>query len=196
MRIKQSTIRDRHIRLANDEVNLLGPSLVLRDCVIDSSSSARNLSISETVMHRCTFNSKRKLINSQWCDVKLHGCKFTGKYSGCDFGWQETNNGDDEIKDCDFSETILDGCRFMNCSPCSIVFPKWPCFTVVLPIERTKDILSVNWPDDLGIFMEVIADSPLGTTASTGHARSLVRRLGGREEDFKELLKELGGVIM
>ena len=65
------------------------------------------------------------------------------------------------IEDCDFTEARLDGCRIMGCDPATLRFPKWPCFTILDPIGRARELDSVQWPGRFGaVVIEDLYDQP------------------------------------
>ncbi|MFY0582461.1 pentapeptide repeat-containing protein [Cystobacter fuscus] len=85
-----------------------------------------------------------------WVLASLKGCRFKGNLSDCDFGhWPGYAPGWEHgsIEDCDFTEARLDGCRIMGCNPATVRFPKWPCFTILDPVQNSRALRSATGPD-------------------------------------------------
>lgn len=194
--LEHRSIDNESIILDNSVVHFLGPKLTLTTCTVDLRLSGRQLAIVEAELVDCHIKVRRTLKNFPWCDASLRGCRFTGTLSGHDFGhWPDLYAPNGGIRDCDFSAAILDGCRFIECDIDSITLPTWPCFTIINPIARAADMLAIQWPGRLGILGEIYADSPPpGIVAVTHHAPTLVKGLGGTEEELKKALDSLGDV--
>ena len=139
----------------------LGENLTLRNCTLVTKVASRNLFIDRVRFIDCTFEVKQQLTNyQQWIRASLERCRFKGLFSGNDFGhWPEYGSQPEyqfgSIEDCDFSEARLSGCRIMGCDPSTLRFPKWPCFTILDPVGRGRELLSAPWP---GTFRPVDLD--------------------------------------
>ncbi|HYO74764.1 MAG TPA: pentapeptide repeat-containing protein, partial [Archangium sp.] len=199
---------DRH--LENERLELtdkgtlyfLGRNLTLKNCTLVLKVAARNLFIREVQFIECTVEVKQELKNHQdWITASLKGCRFKGRLSGCDFGhWPEYLDEPKyklgAIEDCDFSEAILDGCRFMGCDPSTLRFPKWPCFTILDPIGRASELLRVKWP---GIFGDVtvanLHKQPRATTAVTLLAPAMAKRQETTPEALKAVIEQFDFIV-
>jgi hypothetical protein len=84
----------------------------------------------------CTIRAMKLLRNFQdWTSVRLIGCTLFGRFIGNDFGhWSLEGHGgygiDGRVEDCDFSQTLLDGVRFLNVDMSRVKLPGWPHFIV------------------------------------------------------------------
>ncbi|WNG44644.1 pentapeptide repeat-containing protein [Archangium minus] len=199
-------IEDREI--ANERLELtdknslyfLGPNLSLRNCTVTLKVSARNLIIVGARFIDCTFEVKQELKNhQQWVKASLKGCRFKGRLTGCDFGhWPDYGTGWEHgaIEDCDFTEARLDGCRIMGSDPATIRFPKWPCFTLLDPIGRARELNSVQWP---GGFRPIIVEGqyrdPPCTMAVTFYAPSLAKRRETSEEALRVVVEQFDCIV-
>ena len=161
---KNQEIENERLELTDkNSLYYLSTNLTLKNCTVVLKVSAKNLIINQARFINCTFEVKQELKNHQdWITAHLKGCRFKGRLSGCDFGhWPEYGNEPEfqqgSIEDCDFTEARLDGCRFMGCDPHSLRYPKWPCFTILDPIRRAPELLSVKWP---GSFRPILVDVP------------------------------------
>ena len=178
----------------------LGPNLSLRNCTVILKVSARNLIIVGARFIDCTFEVKQELKNhQQWVKASLKGCRFKGRLIGCDFGhWPDYGTGWEHgaIEDCDFTEARLDGCRIMGSDPATIRFPKWPCFTILDPIGRARELNSVQWP---GGFRPIIVEGqyrdPPCTRAVTFYAPALARRRESTEEAFRAVVEQFDCIV-
>ena len=196
--------------LINDRVEVthksahyfLGPNLTLRDCTIVLQVSARRLFIDSARFIGCTFEVKQELKNYQgWVAASLKGCRFKGRLSGCDFGyWPKVSNLPEGlhgfIEDCDFTEARMDGCRIMGCDPRTLRLPKWPCFTILDPIERAAELCRAPWPEHFGaVVIEDLRTQPAGTRAMIDHAPTLAKRFGTTPEALKPILDTFDCVL-
>ncbi|WNG60180.1 hypothetical protein F0U59_39800 [Archangium gephyra] len=183
-----------------DSLYFLGPNLTLHNCTVALKVPARRLHILGAQFIDCSFEVKQELKNHQeWVFASLKGCRFKGRLSGCDFGrWpgyaDRWEHG--AIEDCDFSEAILDGCRFMGCDPSTLRFPKWPCFTILDPIGRAPELLRVQWP---GIFGDVtvanLHKQPRATTALTLFAPAMAKRQETTPEALRAVIEQFDFIV-
>ncbi|WP_434385600.1 hypothetical protein [Melittangium boletus] len=199
-----------HKDLQNERVQLtskgalyfLGPKLTLRDCEVVLKVSGRNLLIRGAHFIDCTIEVKQELKNHQdWVSATLKGCRFKGRMSGCDFGYSpefvsDAKFGVGVIEDCDFTEARLDGCRFMGCDPSTLRFPTWPCFTVLDPIQRSRELARLPWPGNISsIVMAGHVRDPSATVAVTYHAPTLAKESGTTAEAIRAVLDTCTGVL-
>jgi hypothetical protein len=178
----------------------LGSNVTFRNCTLVLKVSGRNLIFDqETRFINCTFEVKQELKNHQeWVLASLKGCRFKGRLSGCEFGrWPGYSNGWEHgaIEDCDFTEARLDGCRFHGCDMRTLRLPKWPCFTILDPLGRSRELAAMDWPGDVSIIMEGHAREPPSTVAVTWHALTLAKENGTTPEAIKAVLEKLDFII-
>jgi hypothetical protein len=185
-----------------DSLYFLGPNLTLRNCTVILKVPARRLHLLGARFIDCTFEVKQELKNyQQWIRASLKGCRFKGHLTGCDFGhWPEYGSEPEyqqgSIEDCDFTEARLDGCRFIGCDPATLRFPKWPCFTFLDPIGRSRELNSVQWP---GSFRPIVVDGPYrdppATMAVTCFAPTEAKRHDTTPEAFKALIEKFDCIL-
>jgi hypothetical protein len=180
----------------------LGSNLTLRNCTLVLKVPTRNLHIDGVHFINCTFEVKQELKNhQQWVAASLKGCRFKGRLSGCDFGyWPEYMSlpgyQHGSIEDCDFSEARLGGCRFHGCDTSTLRFPKWPCFTILDPIGRSRELNSVQWPGRFGpVVVEDLHDQPPSTKALTFFAPGEAKRYGTTAEELKAVLEKFDCIV-
>jgi len=183
-------------------IYFLGRNLTLKNCTLVLKVAARNLFIRDVRFIGCTFEVKQELKNHQdWIRASLEGCRFKGRFSGCDFGhWPEYGSEPEyqfgSIKDCDFTEARLDGCRIMGSDPATLRFPKWPCFTILDPIGRAHELNSVQWPGDFRpSYVEGRYKDPPSTRAVTFYAPTLARRRETTEEAFRSVIEQFDCIL-
>jgi hypothetical protein len=192
--VEDKEIANERLELTDkNSLYFLGPNLSLRNCTVILKVSARNLIIVGARFIDCTFEVKQELKNhQQWVKASLKGCRFKGRLTGCDFGhWPDYGTGWEHgaIEDCDFSEAQLDGCRFHGCDPATLRFPKWPCFTFLDPIGRSRELNSVQWPGRVGpVVIESLYKQPPSTVALTEHALSVAKQFDTTPEELKAAL--------
>lgn len=196
-RLQDQTIENAEIVLTNEHVNCLGPNLLLKDCRLILKTSARGLILAQPQLIGCRIEAKKRFVNCQeWPHSHLINCTFVGKFHGNDFGNWPGDEFPGSLQDCDFSEAILDGCRFLDCDVESITFPKWPCFTILFPRTRMDEILALNWPGDHLRWASDLGRPPEFTVAVSDYAPEKVKHYGGTEEELRQTLERLGGVII
>ncbi len=151
---EERELEGERLELADKQGNYyLGPDLTLRRCTLVLRVAARWLSIRPTRLIDCGVEVKQELKNFSWTCASLKGCRFKGRMTGNDFGpWR--NNGKDwefgSVEDCDFTEARLSNCRFHGCDMRTVRLPRWPCFTILDPIGRSRELNSVQWPRRFG----------------------------------------------
>ncbi|PTL77071.1 hypothetical protein [Vitiosangium sp. GDMCC 1.1324] len=180
----------------------LGRNLTLRNCTLVLKVPASRLFIREVRFIDCAFEVKQELKNHQdWIKASLTGCRFKGRLTGCDFGhWPEYGSEPEyqlgSIENCDFSEARLEACRIMGSDPATIRFPKWPCFTILDPIGRARELNSVQWPGRVGpIVIETLSTEPPGTVALTEHALSIAKRFDTTPEELRAVIEKFDCII-
>jgi hypothetical protein len=193
--LEDKVLENERLELHPGVVYFLGPGLTLRNCTLVFRVSARNLIIPGARFTGCTFDIKKELKNFGLEHAFLEGCKFTGRLSGNDFGQWPDSPRPGHIQDCDFSAAQLDGCRFLACDTSTIRFPSWPCFTLLNPIQRARELSAAPWPGDIGpVVMSNFEDRPPTTMAITYSAPALAKRYGTTPEAIKAILETLDGV--
>jgi hypothetical protein len=199
--IENKEIENERLELTDkNSLYYLGPDLLLRNCTITLKVSARNLIITGARFIDCTFEVKQELKNhQQWVFASLKGCRLKGRFLGCDFGhWPDYSEraSHGSIEDCDFSEARLDACRIMGCDPATIRFPKWPCFTILDPIGRARELNSIQWPGGFcPIRVEGQYRDPPSTTALTFYAPALAKRRETTEDAFLAVIKQFDCIL-
>jgi len=178
----------------------LGAGLTLRHCTVVLKVSGRNLFLAGSRFIDCTFEVKQELKNhQQWVKASLEGCRFKGRLSGCDFGhWPDYGTGWEHgaIADCDFTEAVLDGCRFHGCDPSTLRLPKWPCFTFLDPIGHSQELNRVQWPGRFGpVVVEDLHDQPPSTRALTYFAPGEAKRYDTTPEALKAVIETFDCIL-
>jgi hypothetical protein len=178
----------------------LGPNLTLRNCTLVLKVSARDLYYDGAHLIDCTLEVKQELKNhQQWLYAALEGCRFKGRMSGCDFGrWPGYAKGWERgsIQNCDFTEALLDGCRFHGCDARTLRFPSWPCFTILDPIRRSQELSRVQWPGRFGsVVVEDLQNDPPSTVAVTFSAPAQAKWFGFKPEEFKPVLEKFDFIV-
>jgi hypothetical protein len=195
--LQNKTLENERIELGGKDSYYLGPNLTLRSCTVVLKVSAKALTINKARFIDCRIEAKKALNNFYWLDAFITKCHFTGKFIGSDFGNLPSHfDPEGGIEHSDFSEAILDGCRFIGCDSSTIKFPRWPCFTILDPVGRLAKLKAVRWPGDADILVENIADFPPSTAAVTYLATAIEKELDAGQEELRAVLEKLGNVIM
>lgn len=194
IRLKNQIIEGQTIELRGTDPVFLGPDLELVDCKIVCRLSAKNLILNKVVFKGCHFESKKQLKNMRFTNARISGCKFSGKFSGCDFGTIKKGFGN--IVDSDFSESILDGCRFFSSKSENIKFPTWPNYTIIRPDFNSNKLLGVDWPDEIAFVMADCTKDAEELYAISDYAPIIVKEYGSSEESLKERLVKLSEFVV
>ncbi|HLM44136.1 MAG TPA: hypothetical protein VK458_09720 [Myxococcaceae bacterium] len=200
---KNQEIENERLELTDkNSLYYLSTGLTLRHCTVVLKVPASRLIIKQATFIDCTFEVRQELKNHQdWICASLKGCRFKGRLTGYDFGhWPEYGSDPwyqhGSIEDCDFTEACLDGCRFMGCDPATLRFPKWPCFTFLEPIGRSRELNSIQWP---GSFRPIVVDGPYrdppSTRAVTCFAPTEAKRNDTTPEEFKAIIEKFDCIL-
>jgi hypothetical protein len=194
--LSDQTIKNQEIILTNDQVNYLGHNLILENCRLIIRASARNLVIARTKLINCTVLVRRKLFNFGWYDAWLEGCTFEGKMIGNDFGHWTELDPEGGIVDCDFSNAMIDQCRFSNCDMNTIRLPEWPCITFLSPGMNAPQLLNIVSPVDLRFTVEGLVAQVEKVVAVTKYAATVLKYTEGTEDDLKTILEQFDFIRM
>lgn len=195
MRINNKNLNRVDIVLDNLEVHSLGPELCINECQLIVNSSARGIIIAGLKMSGGTFKQKVRLSNFHFQKASFTAVHFSGKFSGCDFGVWEPN-GYGEIVDCSFYEANLDGCRFLNCDPNRIRFPRWPCFTLTNPQAAREFVLSRYWSSSLFNLLRILIEEDPRCVAICFDGSKLAKKDNVVLSEFKKEILAIPGVVI
>ncbi len=195
--LEDTEIENERLELNAGTIYFLGPNLTLRNCTLVLKVPARDLIIPQAQFINCTIDIKKELKNLRWEHATIKGCRLTGRLSGNDFGrWPYSREAPGSIEDCDFTEARLDGCRFMGCDPATLRFPKWPCFTILDPIGRSRELNSVQWPGTFGsVTVEGLSTQPPRTVAVTLFAPAMAERRKTTPEELKAVIEKFDCIL-
>jgi hypothetical protein len=197
IQFQNQVVEDRQLDLSNKEAYYLGPDLTLRRCTVTLDLNASALTINRVRFLDCHIEAKKALRSFYWLNAFLSGCTFAGEFRGSDFGnWPSHFDPEGGIEHCDFSAATLDGCRFIGCDASTLLFPSWPCFTILNPVDRLEELQAAHWPGDADILVENIADFPPNTAAVTYLATAVEQELDADLEELRAVLEHLGGIYM
>lgn len=193
--LRDQAVEQATLVLTDHELNMLGPNLTVSKCDVSLRLDSKSLMVFNVTFVDCDIAAKRKLNNFLWHSASIQRCRFHGRFVGNDFGRRTSGYGEyGGINQCDFSDAILEGCRFFDCDVTTIVFPKWPCFTLLDPYsdDNLVQMASFDWPSHLGTWMRSYTSfpAPTGTAAITECATQLTR-FGVSEEEIKTAVTRL-----
>ncbi|WP_434386784.1 hypothetical protein [Melittangium boletus] len=176
-----------------------GPNVTLRGCTLVTNISARWLHLVSGTLSDCSIQAKSELKTLSWAAMKVRGCRFKGRFSGNDFGFRE--DVDERwraggIEDCDFSEAVLNGCRFFNCDMRTIQLPRWPCFTFLDARRHATELARRAWPGSFDSVIRTVCDPPTGTVASAWHAPTIAKKSGTTVDELRAVLETAPGLFM
>ena len=126
-------------------------------------------------------------------------CRFHGVFSGVDFGRAHDVERDGDfggVENCDFTDATLDGCRFVNVDVSTLRFPSWPHVVIVDPYKRAADVEAMQWPGQLGLYMQGCTSRPESFKAAVLHVPSLASLVKCTEEEIKAAFEKFGGLAM
>jgi hypothetical protein len=194
--LEEKELENERLELGAGTIYFLGPRLTLRNCALVLRVPARNLIIPEARFLQCTIDVKKELKNFHWEHAILKGCRFTGRLTSNDFGrWPYSERAPGSIEDCDFTEARLDECRFVGCDIHTLKLPSWPCFTLLEPARRSRELSAIAWPGTMGIAINGFARYPESTAAITYWAPSVAKWAGTTVVEIRTVIERLDGVI-
>jgi hypothetical protein len=189
MNIKDKKIEGELLELASGEGHILGPNLELLNCVIVCFSSQRGIAFAGVKMRGGEFIQKNRLIDMHFNRVSFQGVKFLGEYVGCDFGnWDDKNQS---VNYCDFIDSYLHNCRFINCDITNISIPTWPFFSIINPYNVKSDVTSLEFPNKLKEILEIYTDNDIECVAIVADARIIANDIGSTVEDVRNYLNKI-----
>ncbi|MFY0526114.1 pentapeptide repeat-containing protein [Archangium gephyra] len=197
---KDEEMEGQRLDLADRQgIYFLGPNLTLRRCTMVLRVPGRWLHILPTRFIDCAIEVKQELKNCAWACASLKGCRFTGRMANCDFGpWTDYTAGweNGAVEDCDFTEARLSNCRFHGCDMRSLRLPPWPCFTILDPIGRLRELNSVQWPDQFGrIIIKNFYKHPPSTVALTYHAPTVAKQYDTTEAELRAVVEKFDFIV-
>jgi hypothetical protein len=193
-RIENQRLENESLTFDAKQIVMLGPNLTLSHCRVVLSTTQSQFGIMALVhFEMCQIQAKRKLVNFQgWSNASLTGCTFCGHFSGNDFGGKEDTPY--MVKNCDFSHSILAGCRFFHCVPETLVFPKWPCYVIVNPNEVAAGLRAQNVEGPLRRWAKLLGWDEGQLRLVVEHWPNVAKYLKVDEAEIKALLSEIPGV--
>jgi hypothetical protein len=193
--LENTEITQERFEWGSGVICFLGPNLTLRNCTLVLGMSARDLIIPQARFIDCTFIIKKQLKNFRWDTAHLQGCHFKGRFSGNDFGEWPSEPRKGSLVDCDFSGAHLNTTRFLSCDASTLRFPSWPCFTILEPARRWRELQALHWPGKYGpVIGNSFAKNPPSTVAMTYSAPELAKFCETTPEAIKALVENLDDV--
>ena len=170
-KLSHENLISQNIEIPGKEVVFLGPDLMLSNCTINNNATGRDLTICGVKMSGGTFKTKKRLTNFQFRDIEFDGVTFEGTFAGCDFGVEK------KLGKCDFSNSILNGCRFIGEIAEKIQLPNND--HLVLSVEAIKEIdIESELTPALKMFLSVLSENqPDHLKIVVSHIPSLAKQL-------------------
>lgn len=152
------------------------------------------------IIVRCTVKDSdviavKNQTTDRFLQARFLNCRFHGVFSGIDFGHTDRSQlGEDFgcIENCDFTDAILDGCRFFNVDPSTLRFPAWPHVVLHDFSRRVQDVAAADWPGRLGHYMQICADQPESVKVSVIHVPSMAKLVACTEEQVRLAFETFG----
>jgi hypothetical protein len=198
VKLRDQILDKTDLLLTDKEMNFLGPNLIVKDSRVTLQLNTRQLTLVNNVKFiDCDITTKRNMPDFLWHAAFLRGCRFHGRFLGNCFG-QRLDGGSRNggVERCDFSDAILEAGSFYGCDPASIVFPKWPGFTLLYPGDHLDEIRRLEWPGRLGTWGRSFTNFPMANrVASTEYAPSLMKRYEVSEEELIQAISRLPNIL-
>jgi hypothetical protein len=193
--LEDTEIENERLELGAGIIYFLGPNLTLRNCTLVLRVPARDLIIPQAQFINCTIDIRKELKNFRWEHATIRGGRFKGRMIGNDFGrWPTSVKAPGSIEDCDFTEARLDECRFVGCDINTIRLPSWPCFTILDPARRSRELNAMAWPGQMAIGIKGCSEDPESTAAITYWAPGVAKWAGCSEAEIRAVLTQMDGV--
>lgn len=194
--LRDTLVQDSDLTFTDQEPNVLGPNLTVKDSRITLRVKPKMLTLLGVKFVNCDINAKRSLNNFLWHSASLDQCRFFGTYVGTDFGNRSDGYSESGgLAECDFSDAILDGCRFFGCDMTSVVLPKWPSFTLSMPRNHFEQMADLDWPGRLGTWARSYSFFPAATEAITEYAPTLMKMYSITEQEVRVAISRLPNLL-
>lgn len=147
----------------------------------------------------CNVVAAKRQRDFRFFRARFIGCSFFGTYSGIDFGRRgevEVEGDFGSVENCDFTNAVLDGCRFFNVEVSTLRLPRWPHVVVEKPHLLADLVAAIDWPGHLGEYMEICTNKPSSLSATVIHIPSLAQFVRCTEEEARQAFEQLGDVLM
>ncbi|MFM2057812.1 MAG: hypothetical protein RLY71_2197 [Pseudomonadota bacterium] len=200
-------IRDQHLtgetvvlsESANDCHGLVGCTFSSGTLKLNQKSSRWPIVIVGTTVVDSDVIAVKRQKDDRFFTTRFINCRFHGIFSGIDFGRghrPELHEDFGTVEDCDFTEAMLDGCRFVNTDVSTLKLPRYEHAVLIEPYKRAADVAPIAWPGHLGQYMKICTDKPESFKALVIHIPSLARLVKCTEDEVKAALEKFGGVVM
>ena len=100
-----------------------------------------------------------------------------------------------DLIDCDFTQANLDLCRFFSVDIHRQKFAGWPQFVIPYKNELAAAELPRAWPGKLPFYFEVSKQQDPTLSATTGTCSHFMKRQVLTEEELRQVLSDIGGVL-
>lgn len=193
MHLQTQKIVGQNLTFTGTEPVYLGPDLILQNCRVNFSNlTAKKLTLAGVIFDGCEILVMNRMKEIPWYRVSLCNTKIVGTLIGCDFGrWSRIEGIHGSITNCDFSDAVLDACRFFNCTREDVLLPGWPCFCVLNPSVAVKKWSKIDWPGQMAIWAKVVGMCPSETTILVDYAPEVLKKFETSEDQFRTILPSL-----
>lgn len=141
---------------SNDDRDVIYGGAFFHKCVINFHGAA--FEIADANFLDCEIKLVKPVVDVPFLESVFERCTFEGVLKNCQFGFRrgqsKTPNG--YYRNCDFSKSNLDMCRFFTGDVESVTWPKWPNVTVINPYSNREDWLAIRFPEELKPLAESI----------------------------------------
>lgn len=171
--IRGGIVRGETIELGRgDSPDLICDRAFMHNCVIYMFST--EFSIVDANFLNCQLEVRTNLSNMQFLEAVFERCTFKGAFARCTFGHRrgQSKTPNAYYRDCDFSNATLDMCSFFEGDLGSTVWPTGPSFIVVNPTQNRDDWLTIQFPDELKNWQQVIGEVLLSAPQTDGQMSS------------------------
>lgn len=179
------TIENKIIEIGNGTYQDIIHSSTLINCTLRIRCAADGVNIFDSSLINCTIWPARQMNNLRLTGLELIDCTFKGKYRGCRFG-SEHSDQSSNLTGCDFSQArLFDLCDFLDgCDVHSCHFPVWPHLVVTGLPESAPDWLTIDFPQSFRTTQRIIGQQEGPSVAVSVYLPARLERA----DDYKELL--------
>ncbi len=178
----------------------IGINTILDNCIIINKLPARGISFNNCTMNGGAFITKKQLTNWQQHNVIFDGVKFKGSFKGCEFGGliEDLNH---EYKmygylaNCDFSEAKIHQSRLFHADIDSVIFPKFPHYTILHPHQQKDNIAQIDCHPHLKTIKKLIVKAPSEETARIYNAEMIAKKEKIDVNEVRKFFEQIENVI-
>jgi hypothetical protein len=150
--------RNESIELGNHEqVDSIYGGAFLVNCEVNICGA--NFKIVDANFLNCRINARHPIVDVHFLESVFERAVLAGEFRNCSFGFQRGVSASPNAyyRNCDFSDAVLDKCRFFTGDTETVKWPMWPNIAVLNPGVNEKDWTELVFPSAFNSLREELS---------------------------------------